>query len=85
MVDPLDAPLMGSTTIHGPKAKIRRRSAGTDSGRHLYWTISVDSGLVWMWDQCHSKLYEISFPTIYGSSKTESGYILGDQFKADWS
>ena len=48
MVDPLDMPLMGSTTIHGPKAKIRRRSAGTDSECHLDLTIPVDLDLIWM-------------------------------------
>ena len=48
MVDPLDAPLMGSTMIHGPEAKIRRCSAGTDSERHLDLMIPVDLDLIWV-------------------------------------
>jgi len=33
--DPLDAPLMGSNMIQGPKTEIRRHSAGTESGCQL--------------------------------------------------
>jgi hypothetical protein len=85
VVDPLDAPLLGSTTIHGPKAKIRRRSTGAVSGRHFLLTIPVDSGIIWMWDWCHWKLYEIVFPTICGSSKSDSVCGMGVQSKADCS
>ena len=34
----------------------------TDSGRPLVSRIPVDSGLIWTWDRCHWKLYEILFP-----------------------
>ena len=34
--DPLDAPLMGSNMIQGPKTERRRRSAGSDSGHQLF-------------------------------------------------
>ena len=44
MQDPLDAPLMGSNMIQGPKTKRRRRSAGTETGRQLPRIILVDSG-----------------------------------------
>ena len=43
MQDPLDAPLMGSNMIQGPKTERRRRSAGSDSGRQIVRMISVDS------------------------------------------
>ena len=44
MQDPLDAPLMGSNTIQGPKTERRRRSVGIETGHQLSRTISVDSG-----------------------------------------
>ena len=42
--DPLDAPLIGSNTIQGPKTERRCHSAGTEIGRQLPRTIFVDSG-----------------------------------------
>jgi len=45
--DPLDAPLMGSHTIQGPKTERQHRSAGTDSIRQLSQTIPVDSERIW--------------------------------------
>ena len=42
MQDPLDAPLMGSNMIQGPKTKRQRHSIGTDSGCQIVQTIDVD-------------------------------------------
>ena len=60
----LDAPLMGSTKIHGPKAKLRCRSTKTDSVRQLASMILNDLDGILRWDQCHWKLYEILVPPI---------------------
>jgi hypothetical protein len=77
------APLMGSKTIHGLLDQIRWRSTWTESERWLVLTIHVDFEELLTWDHLYWLPYQISFPTIYGSSKTESERILGDQFKAD--
>ena len=76
---------MGPNMIHGPIDQIRCRSTLTDSGHWLVSMIPVDSEEILMWDHLDWLPYQISFPSIYGSSKTESGYVLGDQFKANWS
>src|SRR5436190_2992036 len=73
---------MDSNTIQGPTAKRWWRSTLTDSGRPLVWTIPVDSDGSLMWDRCHWKLYEILFPSIYRTSKTESICVLGINFGA---
>jgi hypothetical protein len=39
--------------------------------------IPIDSGWVWTWNQIHWLAYQIIFPSIYGSSKTESICALG--------
>ena len=44
--DPLDAPLVGSTTIHGPKARYGGATLKTDSGRQLPRIIPDDSGRI---------------------------------------
>jgi hypothetical protein len=82
---PRCALLMGSKMIHGPLDQIRWRSTWTESGRWLVSTIPMDFEEVLMWDHLDWLPYQISFPTICGSSKTESGRVLGDQFKTDWS
>jgi hypothetical protein len=47
---PIDATLMGSNIIHGPKAKIQWHSTGTDSGRQLAQSIPDDSERILIWD-----------------------------------
>jgi hypothetical protein len=78
---------MGSTKIHGPKAKIWCRSTEADFGRQLVSTIPVDSGRILVWDRCHWKLYEILLPTIYRTSKSNSVCDLGVRFTTgcSWS
>jgi hypothetical protein len=39
---PLDATQMGLDTIHGPKAKKRRRNTKIDSRRPIILTITID-------------------------------------------
>src|SRR5207237_9856712 len=51
-----------------------------DSELPLVWTIPVDSDGSLMWDRCHWKLYEILFPSIYRTSKTEFVCVLGINF-----
>ena len=56
-----------------------------DSRRWLFSMIPIDSCRIWASNQSHWLSYEIIFPSICGSSKTESGCILGVHFNADWS
>src|SRR6266508_528841 len=72
---------MDSNTIQGKTGKRWWRSTLTDSGRPLVWTIPVDLDGSLMWDRCYWKLYEILFPSIYRTSKTESVCILGINFR----
>jgi hypothetical protein len=75
-----------SRHVTWPKRPKRRRcSALTDSGRQLISMIPIDSDGIWTSNQSHWLDYEIIFPSICGSSKTEYGCILGVYFIADWS
>ena len=47
--------------------------------------IPVEYGWVFMWNQSHWLAYQIIFPSIYGSSKTESVWALGVDFTRDCS
>ena len=78
----LDAPLMGSMTIHSPTDLKRWCNTLADSGCWIILTIVVDSGWILMWNQSHWLAYQIIFPSIYGSSKTESGCVLRVHFTA---
>ena len=62
--NPLDTPLMGSHTIHGPSAQIRWCSIVIDSDRQLVLSISADSKQIWASIRWHWKGNEIMFPTI---------------------
>src|SRR6266508_2374615 len=75
--DPWTCPLWTPTRYKAQRAKRWWRSTLIDSGRPLVWTIPVDSDGSLMWDRCHWKLYEILFPSIYETSKTESICVLG--------
>ena len=83
--DPSSRPKGVPTRYKAQRLKRRRRSVMTDSGRQLVSTIPVDSDGILKWDHFHWFPYEIIFPSIYGSSKTESVYDLGVQFNADCS
>jgi hypothetical protein len=65
--------------------KRQRRSALTDSRCQLVSMISVDSNGIWASNQSYWLSYEIIFPSICGSSKTKSVYVLGVYFTTDWS
>ncbi len=60
----LDTTIMGSNTIHGPKAQIRWRSTRTNSVRQIVRLIPVDSERIWTWDQNHWKGYLLRFLSV---------------------
>jgi hypothetical protein len=69
-----------------PKRPKRRRcNVLTNSECQLVLKIPIDSNVISASNQSHWLDYEIIFPSICGSSKTEFGYVLGDCFIADWS
>jgi hypothetical protein len=73
------------TRYKAQRPKRRCRSTLTDSGRWLVSTISIDSKEILMWNHFDWLPYQIIFPSICGSSKTEFGCVLGIHFIADWS
>ena len=50
-----------------------------------YFDDPIYSNGILMWDHFHYLPYQIIFPSICGSSKTEFGYVLGVHFIVDWS
>jgi hypothetical protein len=63
----------------------RCRSTKTESERWIVSMIPVDSRWILRWNQlgCLDNLF--IFPTISSPSQSESGYILGVHFSANWS
>ena len=76
---------MGPNKIHG---QTNQKTVSQHPGR--FWTLTCFDNFcgfrrAFEWDHLDRLPYQISFPSICGSSKTGSGCVLGDQFKVDWS
>ena len=87
MQDPPGRTPNGLNSIHGPKTEKRWCNTETNSGHHLVSTITVDSGWIWAWDQCHWRRLEIMFPSIPSAPKSKPVYDRGICFIAGccWS